>query len=215
MIKGIIFDLDGTLIDTLEDIGNSVNAVLEDYAFPTYEIVDYRKMVGRGFRSLIEKAMPDGLKSEQYDEALEKFTYYYDKYYMDTTKAYEGIKELLNNLQNQGIKVAINSNKRNDYAQKLAAYIFEGVDFTAVLGSRENVANKPDPTTALEIIDLMGFEKNEVLYVGDSETDIKTAKNAGLKVIAVSWGFSDLEKIEVLNPDFIVNKPAEILEIIK
>ncbi len=214
MIKGIIFDLDGTLIDTISDIGKSVNAVLEDYGYKTYPLSAYRDMVGHGFAVLIKKAMPKGLKPEQYEEALAKFTYYYDQYYMDSTRPYPDIQDLLNKLKERGLKLAVNSNKRNDYTEKLIKHFFPDIPFTAVFGARENIPNKPDPYTALEIIAMMGLNKEEVLYIGDSETDINTGHNAGLKTVGVAWGFSDYDKLRALNPDFLVNQAADILKII-
>ncbi len=210
-IKGIIFDLDGTLIDTIEDIGNSVNAVLEDYGYPTYTKDEYKLMVGHGFMNLIKRAMPEGLKEDQYEEGLLKFTYYYDKLYMDTTHPYEGIYDLLKELNRRGIKIAVNSNKQDDYTKKLIEHCFKGVDFVDVIGSRNNIPNKPDPTSALEIIDKMQLAKDEVIYIGDSETDIKTGKNANLKTIGVSWGFRSVEVLESVHADVIVNKPQDIL----
>lgn len=211
MIEGIIFDLDGTLIDTIGDIGNSANSVLEDYGYPIHSIEEYKLMVGHGFMNLVKKAMPSGLDDDVYEEALSKFRYYYDQLYMDTTHPYDGIENLLVELQNKGIKLAVNSNKQDDYTKSLIEHCFENIDFVAVIGSREGVPNKPDPTTALEIVDIMGLTKDKVLYVGDSETDIMTGKNADLKTIGVSWGFRSIEVLKEVNADAIINKAEELI----
>lgn len=215
MIKGIIFDLDGTLIDTIEDIGNSVNSVLEDYGYPTYTMLEYKQMVGYGFMQLIKNAMPSGLKDDQYEEALAKFTYYYDKFYMDTTHPYAGIEDLLSELKAKDIKIAVNSNKRDDYTKSLINHCFATYDFVDVVGSRANIPNKPDPTTALEIASKMGFAKDEIMYVGDSETDIKTGLNAGLKTIGVAWGFRSKKQLEEAGAKIIIDQPLELLNHLK
>lgn len=211
MIKGIIFDLDGTLINTIADIGGSVNSVLEDYGYPTHTMEEYKKMVGHGFMKLIQSAMPSGLSEEEYEEALVKFTYYYDQLYMDSTHPYDGIIEMLKELQARGIKLGVNSNKRNDYANSLVNTLFKDIEFTKVIGSRKDIPNKPDPTSALEIIEVMNLSKDEVMYIGDGETDIKTGIAAGIKTIGVSWGFKGVEVLKNAGAKTIIDEPCEVL----
>ena len=215
MIKGLIFDLDGTLIDSIKDITTSVNLSLKEYGFEEVSIDFVRKNTGKGFRKLIEDSLPFVKEEKLIDEITANYTIKYGEHYNDETDAYKGVKQTLTTLQEKGIKLAVNSNKKDIYTKNLMKKIFENINFTAVYGERVGIQNKPDPTTANEIIELMNLKKEEVLYVGDSEVDIKTAKNAKLKSIGCKWGFRKEEVLIKEGATYIIDKPQEILEIVE
>ena len=214
MIKGVIFDLDGTLIDTIDDIGNSTNLMLEELGFKTYGRKDYKLMVGNGFRNLVISALPDGSSEELVDKAYDRFVYYYDLHYKDTSCPYDGIISLLKELNAKGVMIAVNSNKRDDYTKALIKQLFGDVNFIEVVGQREGVPSKPSPDGAKIILDAMNLNNEEVVFVGDTKVDIATGKNAGLKTIGVLWGFRDRQELETAGADDIVATPKEILAIV-
>lgn len=214
MIKGLIFDLDGTLLNTIKDIGDSVNAMLEDYGFKTHSIDEYRLMVGNGFNDLIYKALPSNASENKQLEGLEKFLYYYNLNYMNSSLPYDGIVELLKELEKRGIKLGVNSNKREDYTVSLLEAYLKDIHFIKVVGQKDQ-PKKPDPLGARQIIEAMGVKEEEVLYVGDSKTDILTAKNANLRSIGVLWGFRDENELLSNGADYIAKEPLDILKIIE
>ena len=214
MIKGLIFDLDGTLIDSINDICCSLNLAIKEYGYEEVSVDFVRKNTGKGFRKLIEDSLPQVKDPKLIDDITNLYTKKYAEHYNDSTDAYEGMKETLTKLQEKGIKIAANSNKKDLYTKNLMKKIFPNINFVAVFGEREGVTNKPDPTTANEIIGLMGLNKEEVLYVGDSEIDIKTAKNANLKSIGCKWGFRKEEVLIKEGATYIIGSPSEILDVI-
>lgn len=215
MIKGLIFDLDGTLIDSIKDITTAVNITLDKLGYETKSEDFIRTHTGNGFRRLIKETLPNNIDDDIVDKITKEYAIEYGKHYMDETYSYDGISELLDILQKNNIKVAVNSNKKNEYTVNLMKKLFPNISFVATIGERENIKNKPDPTSALEIIKLMNLKINEVCYVGDSEVDMNTGINAGLKTIACLWGFRSKEELEKLNPTIMVNKPIEIYNYIK
>ena len=214
MIKGLIFDLDGTLLNTIKDIGDSVNAMLEDYGFKTHSIDEYRLMVGNGFNDLIYKALPSSTSENKQLEGLEKFLYYYNLNYMNSSLPYDGIVELLKELEKRGIKLGVNSNKREDYTVSLLEAYLKDIHFIKIVGQKDQ-PKKPDPLGARQIIEAMGAKEEEVLYVGDSKTDMLTAKNANLRSIGVLWGFRDEKELLLSGADYIAKEPIDILKIIE
>ena len=213
--KGIIFDLDGTLINTLEDLADSVNEALSESGYPTWPVDDYRMKVGRGFRNLIENSVPADKREDSavIDEVLKKFVAAYDRRYMNKSCPYEGIEALLAELSAEHIRVAVNSNKRTDYTEKLIAKLFPRVPFVAVFGERKGVPKKPDPAGALEIAGMMGLAPEELLYIGDSGTDIQTGKNAGMDTVGVAWGFRGKGELKENGAVYIVETAEEILSV--
>ncbi len=212
--KGIIFDLDGTLLDTLSDIANSVNEVLVNYGYPTHSKEEYQIKIGKGFCSLIEQSMPDNTESAILKEGLEKFINAYHKNYKKETKPYGGIVSLLKALNNKGMPIAVNSNKRNDYTNNLLQYLLPGIAFSAIYGERPGCVKKPDPQAALEIAEQMQLDPKEVVFIGDSKTDMITARNAGMDSIGVLWGFRDEAELRQYNATYVVKRPHSIYNIV-
>ena len=212
--KGIIFDLDGTLLDTIEDLGDSMNEVLEILGYPTYNMDQYKIMVGGGFRGLAINCLPDDVDEDTISKTIGLFAETYDKKYLNKTKPYDGIDYLLDKLVAKGIVLAVNSNKRNDYTNILTDKFFSRIPFVRVYGEREGLPKKPNAYTALEIWRAMGLDIDELLYIGDTKTDIETANNAGMDSVGVLWGFRDYEELIKYGASYIVSKPEEILELV-
>lgn len=215
MIKGLIFDLDGTLIDSIGDIHYSVNLAIKEYGFDEVSYDFVKLNTGRGFKILIQDCLPQVKDDELIDSITKTYSDYYGKHYNEKTVAYDGMYDTLLKLQELGIKLAVNSNKKDEYSKELMKKIFPKIEFVEVYGERVGIKNKPDPTTALELIELMKLEKDEVLYVGDSEVDIRTANNANLKSIGCKWGFRGEEILKKEKATYIIDSPKDILKVVK
>ena len=211
MIRGIIFDVDGTTLDTLDDIYESFNKALELFHMPLQTKDQVRMGVGRGFKVLIDKCTPEGTDEKTKEEFLPVYSGIYAENYKNKTLPYKGIPELLKALHEKGIRLAINSNKGDAYVKGLIEKNFPDIPFTEVMGAREGIAHKPNPQGTDMIIDEMGLNKEEILYIGDSDVDIMTAKNAGVRSIGCLWGFRDEETLKNAGADIIVSRPEEIL----
>lgn len=211
MYKGIIFDLDGTLLDTIDDLTDAVNHTLIKYGFPIRHRNEILDFVGHGAKVLIERALPNDQK-HRIDEVLSDYKNYYDSHAMHKTKPYQGITDLLTRL-NQNIKLGVVSNKQDKAVKQLVSHYFEPI-FIAVVGESKQVPKKPDPASVLKVIEMMNLSPNDVVFVGDSEVDIETAKNVGCDMIAVTWGFRTKELLKALNPTYLIDDPYEILNII-
>lgn len=187
----VIFDMDGTILDTLEDLSDSVNHALMQHGYPVHTIDEIRGFVGNGIRKLLERSVPHGTNEQKISETHKLFTAYYTQHCTDKTKPYEGVTELLEHLHSVGIKTAVVSNKADYAVQRLCEQYFSGL-FDAAAGEQMPVyPKKPAPEMVNMIIDKLGAEKNRTVYVGDSDVDIMTAANAGIDMIAVDWGFRD------------------------
>jgi phosphoglycolate phosphatase len=216
MKKLVIFDLDGTLLNTIADLGNATNYAMNLLGYPTYDIPSYRFRVGNGINKLFERALPEGEKTEENVLRVRKlFLEYYDVHFTDETLPYAGIPELLHSLQQKNILLAVASNKYHRAATKLIQYFFGDIRFVAVYGQRDNIKTKPDPAVVYEITKLTNVNADEVLYAGDSGVDMQTALNAKVTSCGVTWGFRPRTELEMYHPDYIVNKPTEILPLIK
>ena len=200
--KLAVFDLDGTLLYTLEDLCASVNYALAQEALPLRTLDEVRNFVGNGILKLIERAVPPGTDREQTLRVFAAFKAHYALHSTDTTRVYEGVPELLEGLKNAGFRLGVVSNKADSAAGPIIAHYFPGV-FDCVVGERENVRKKPAPDAVLEIIGNMGLNVGDCVYIGDSEVDIQTAENAGCDCISVSWGFK--------NREFLLNNGAKIV----
>ncbi len=211
----VIFDLDGTLLNTIADLAQSTNYALEELGYPTHEEDAYRFMVGNGINKLFERALPEGEKNEvNVLRVRQKFVPHYDLHNADKSRPYPGIPELLTNLQSQGIQLAVASNKYQSAAEKLITHYFPSIRFAAVFGQREGVPTKPDPTVVCDILKETGIAPKDTLYVGDSGVDMQTAINAGVTSCGVTWGFRPRTELETFHPDYIVERTEEIAKII-
>jgi len=215
MKKLIIFDLDGTLLNTIADLAHSTNYALNKLGYPTHEIEKYNFMVGNGIDKLFERALPEGEKSKENVLRVRKeFVPYYDVHNADDSRPYSGIPELLAYLQASGIQIAVASNKYQVATQKLIDHYFPEIHFTAVFGQREGVKVKPDPTVVFDILEVAKVTKEDVLYVGDSGVDMQTAANAGVTACGVTWGFRPRAELEEFSPQYIVDTAEEIKRLI-
>ena len=213
MYKLAVFDMDGTILDTLEDLKDSTNFALEKCGYPTRSYDEVRRFVGNGIRKLIERAVPEGLTVEQIDRVHEVFTEHYKVHCADKTKAYDGIKPLLEKLRAGGVKTAVVSNKADYGVQELCKEYFDGL-FDYAVGEREGIRRKPAPDAVNEALRVLGIDKSEAVYIGDSDVDFETAKNAELPCILVLWGFRDEEFLREKGATLFVHDPAEIYDIV-
>lgn len=215
MIKLIIFDLDGTLLNTINDLGNSCNYIIKKYGFPTHPLQAYRFFVGNGVGKLIERALPESQRSPEFVEKLRKeFIEYYSKHSEDETVPYPGIIEMLKELEAKKIKLAVASNKFIAGTQSLVQKYFGNIDFVSVLGQREGISVKPDPQIVYDVMKEAGVDnKQEILYVGDSGADMQTSVNSGIEGIGVLWGFRSKEELVENGAVHIVDNPAEIVRL--
>ena len=210
----IIFDLDGTLINTIDDLGQACNHALAACGFPTHKIEDYPRLVGNGINRLIERALPEEHRNEQTVLRLrEFFVPYYDAHNCDLTRPYDGIPELLKALKAAGHTLAVASNKYQAATEKIVAHFFPNI-FDVVLGERVGVARKPDPQIVWDIIKAIGDKaKGDRLYIGDSLVDAATAKAANMPFAACTWGFCTREQLQTAQPDYTISHPLELLNI--
>ena len=215
MKKLVIFDLDGTLLNTIADLAHSTNYALNKLGYPTHEIEKYNFMVGNGINKLFERALPEGEKTEENVlRVRNEFVPYYDIHNADDSRPYPGIPALLSYLQSAGIQIAVASNKYQAATERLVAHYFPEIRFTAVFGQREGVNVKPDPTVVLDILKLANVRKEDVLYVGDSGVDMQTAANAGVTACGVTWGFRPRTELEEFAPQYITETAEEIKRLI-
>lgn len=214
MYNTIIFDLDGTLLNTLDDLSNAVNYCLEKYGYPKRSRLEIRSFIGNGIYMLLKRALPKDIKEEELNEIFKNFKKYYTDHCRINTKPYDGIIELLTYLKNNKYKMAIVSNKNDAAVKELVSYYFK--DFIeAAIGAKEDVRKKPAPDTVNEAMELLKVNKENVIYVGDSEVDKQTADNAGIKCILVDWGFRDRQDLVKLKPLKVVSSAEELRYIIK
>lgn len=207
----VIFDLDGTLLNTLEDLADSVNYALTNCDMPERTIDEVRCFLGNGVRNLMLRAVPDGEQNPKFEEAFAVFKEYYGEHCNDKTKPYEGIMELLNVLKEKGYAIGIVSNKIDSAVKELNNRYFKGIIDVAI-GEREGVLRKPAPDTVLTALQELGKEKESAIYVGDSDVDIATAKNVGIPCISVLWGFRDKEFLVKNGASTFVEFPKDILK---
>jgi phosphoglycolate phosphatase len=221
----IIFDLDGTLINTISDLGQACNYALSACGFPTHKIEDYPRLVGNGVNKLIERALPEENRNEETVLRLrEYFVPYYDEHNCDFTRPYDGIPELLEALRRKGDEamrlkgerwfLAVASNKYQAATEKIVAQLFPGI-FDVVLGEREGVERKPHPQIVYDILSTLNIQHSTLncLYIGDSLVDAETARAAGATLVLCTWGFGTREQMEGAKPDYLVDHPLEVLEV--
>ncbi len=211
--KIFIFDMDGTLLNTLEDLMISTNYALSQFDYPTHTIEEIRFFVGNGVAKLIERAIPDGLNNPNYEKCLEIFKKHYAKNMYNHTSAYVGIPELLKILKDKGIKTAVVSNKFDLAVKELSnKYFGDLIDIAIGENEQSGIKKKPAPDTVFEVLNLMNLKSEDAIYIGDSDVDIMTAKNSNMPCISVTWGFRDREFLIKNDATIIVDKPEEILK---
>lgn len=210
----IIFDLDGTLINTIEDLAAATNYALDQCGFQKHPIESYSMMVGNGVMRLIERALPEESRTPEIMDKMRKhFTAYYDSHCTEKSKPYNGIQELLEDLSTEGIKLAVASNKYQSAVDRIIRHYFPMIPWTAIEGHKDGFPTKPDPSIVFEILSLNPTAKSKVLYVGDSGVDMTTAQRACVESAGVTWGFRDEEELRRNFADHIVSTPAEIFRL--
>lgn len=215
MIKLVIFDLDGTLLNTISDLAIAANYALEKVGFPKRDEKECQSFVGNGVSKLLERALPPQARTPENLEKMKKeFFSFYDAHLWDTTFAYDGILELVKELHNKGILLAVASNKYQSATERLVQHFFKNIPFVSVLGQRENIPTKPNPQIVNDIVKIAKVNSAEVLYVGDSDVDMQTANNAKVKSCAVTWGFRDRDLLKQYHPNYIVDNPLQVLKIL-
>ena len=211
----IVFDLDGTLLNSLEDLADSANWVLEQHGFPTHPVDAYRYFVGDGVRKLIERILPQEERTDaRIEQCRQEFVAYYKVHMEDKTSVYEGITELLVELKNRGLKIAVATNKVHIAVKPLMEKYFPEIRFDSMIGQREGVPVKPAPQIMFDILRETGCEPSEALHVGDTATDMQLAHNAGVTPVGVLWGYRPLEELQEAGAKFIIEKPEELLRLV-
>jgi phosphoglycolate phosphatase len=211
----IIFDLDGTLLDTIEDLANSVNYALIQHNLPTHAVESYRFFVGNGVNKLLERVLSEDKRTTDYVSMLKvDFLKHYFAHSEECTRPYPGIPELLAQLQRKGIKLAVASNKMHEATVKLINRFFPEIRFAAILGQRDGFPVKPNPGVLEEIIRIAGVEKEEVLYVGDSGVDVATSFNAKVPFVGVLWGFRPRKELEEVGATDFVENTEELCKMV-
>lgn len=215
--RGIVFDLDGTLVDSIEDLTDSLNIVLDYYDLPPKTYQEARHLVGRGLRNLIIAALPRKLRhiDSIVDEALAKMMEEYQKRLIRKTKPYEQIPYVLGYLNRHGIPFAVCSNKADEFVRQITRTLFADIDFAEQAGMHAAMPRKPDPTQTFAILKEMGLRPEECLYIGDSVTDYETARNAGMQSVLVTWGFSDESELKAYEEAILIRTPMRIIDAVK
>jgi phosphoglycolate phosphatase len=213
MKKAIIFDLDGTLLNTLDDLADSVNVTLEYMNFPRRTLEEIRRFVGNGMRQLINHAVPSGIPEAKIEDAFDYFCRYYFAHCNEKTAPYDGIMQMLEEAVKQNYKLAVVSNKRDEAVKELCRQYFDMIE--VVFGDKPGIKRKPAPDGVEYVLKQLDCEKSEAIYVGDSEVDILTARNAGVDCISVTWGFRTERELLNNGADVLVSQPSELLDKIR
>ena len=207
----VIFDLDVTLLNTIDDLATATNYAMKKLGFPVHGMWVYPNMVGNGVRKLIERALPDDARSEKnINDALAAFKEYYDEHCCDATQPYLGIPELLEDFTARGINLAVTSNTSQEAVTKIIAHYFPTANFRAILGNIDGMPRKPDPSIVFKALTMCPTPKAEVLYVGDSGVDMETARRACVESCGVTWGFRPIDELRGAYADHIVSTPDQI-----
>ena len=211
--KLAIFDMDGTILNTLDDMTDSCNYILQKYNYPTHELNEIKFMVGNGIPKLIERALPQGTDKETFDKVLADFIEYYGKHCADKTRPYDGIIDCIKTLKKNGIKIAVNTNKVESAAIDLCNDYFPEL-FDVISGSRPGMPPKPDPAGIYEILQRAGIDGKDACFIGDSDVDVACGLNAKLDVIGVDWGFRGEDFLHQHGADTVVKTPSELADLI-
>lgn len=206
-----VFDLDGTLLSTLEDLTTSTNHALQTHGLPTHSIDDVRRFVGNGVKKLIERAVPGGLENPKFEDVYATFRSHYMEHSLDTTRPYPGISETLGELKRRGKRIAVVSNKFYTATQELCRHFFRD-SVEVAIGEREGIRKKPAPDTVEEALRQLGVDKADAVYIGDSDVDVATARNSGLPCISVLWGFRDKDFLIQNGAETFITEPSQLLD---
>lgn len=213
--KAVVFDLDGTLVDSAADLGNAVNRALEARGFPVHDISRYQDFIGSGAEMMVKRALPEDKRDETIlKECLGEFMNDYNENFDVDTVLYDGIPELLDHLSEKSIILTLLTNKPEQITLKLNESLLSNWDFKVVMGSRVGIPKKPDPTGAKLLLERIGIPGNQTVYFGDSGIDMKTAVSSGMVPVGVLWGFRDREELEASGAKYIIKQPLDILEMI-
>lgn len=216
MKKLVIFDLDGTLLNTIEDLGQAANYALERNGYATHSMASYPYFVGNGVRRLVTRVLPeDARDDENVDRVLGDFMKYYDEHCIDYTKPYNGMPELLQDLRDMGVMMAVASNKYQQAVSKIIPHYFPDINFIAIEGQKDGVNVKPDPSIVFSILAQARVPKADALYIGDSGVDMETARRACIDSVGVTWGFRSKKELVEYQADVIVNNPVNIVGIVE
>ncbi len=210
----VIFDLDGTLLNTLEDLADGVNHVMEENGYPKRTLEEVRHFVGNGIRRLMEQAVPETVSGDEFERVFEEFKSYYTEHCQIKTRAYDGIMRLLETLKKQGYDMAIVSNKNHAAVCELNEIYFKEY-INVAIGQKDGIRKKPAPDTVIQALKELGKEKETAIYVGDSEVDFATAENTGMDCVLVTWGFRTTDELSVFKPRAFIEKPEELLTILQ
>ncbi|MDO6737485.1 HAD family hydrolase [Wenyingzhuangia sp. 2_MG-2023] len=214
--KAVIFDLDGTLVNSIEDIASSMNVVLKKNEFPTHDLETYERFIGYGIRNLVFKAVPETHKEDEFvDIYFKEMLQVYRDNCVQKTALYSGVPEMLNALVSLNIPMAVFSNKAEELTKKVVQYVVSEWKFTDVVGLTTEVLKKPNPNKAIQIAESLGISTREILFVGDSEVDMQTAIGAGMQAVGVVWGFRSQEQLEKSGATYILQQPLDLIDIIK
>lgn len=214
MIKAVLFDLDGTICNSLGDLAAAVNYTLTKLGFKTHEVDAYKYFVGNGIPKMLERALPEGHKTpEDVEKAKAIFMPYYKEHSSDLTVKYDGIEELLVELKKRELKIAVCTNKAEPMAKIVVESLYGDV-FDEIFGQREGIPTKPDPTLAKLLMKELGVEPEECVFLGDSGVDVKTAVNSGAVAVGELWGYREIEELNENGAEFIIEKPMELLNLI-
>ena len=216
MIKGIIFDLDGTLADTIKDLRTAVNAMLTKLGYPNRSLSDVTKFINNGAKELIRRSLPRDVQNVEFilESAIRIYEEEYAKCYCEKTQAFGGVDSMLMDLKGMGYKIGVLSNKQDNFVKDIIYKLFDRKIFSVVMG-QSSLPPKPNPASALLVAKTMGVKSQKCIYIGDSDVDIKTAFNAGMKQISVSWGYRDEEFLKKSGASHIAKTPDEVVEMVK
>lgn len=206
----VIFDLDGTLLNTISDLGTACNHALQRRGYSEHPLSAYNYMIGNGVANLMKRAAPDA-SPEEIDELLKYFREYYDQHCTEFTRPYPGIETLLDELKQKEIKIAVCSNKYQNAVDKIVSHYFPQIEFASVYGEREGIPRKPDPSAVFAILNEVPTPKADVLMIGDSAIDIETARRACVESVGATWGFRPLRELREAYADNIISEPTELL----
>jgi phosphoglycolate phosphatase len=207
----VIFDLDGTLLDTLKDIAETANTVLAEHGFPVHSPNDFKNYVGDGLLVLMQRIVPTNTPKYLVESCCRRFLELYSNTWQNNCQPYEGIIEMLDGLSSRGVSMAVLSNKPHAFTKLFIARYFPEQPFIAVYGQRQGIPKKPDPTVALAIATIQNVLPQDTLFVGDTGIDIRTGKASGMTTVGVSWGFRSVAELEKEKPNIIIHHPSELI----